>query len=242
LLELVEIKSRFEQDSHPQLRPQGSNSTVQKCHGRSKDVWVSVLNAERMSSKLFSLAAHGRFLVRRSSQPRLVMGSLIFPSRHLSSSIFVSKHYEIDKNELKDVLEQMETRYRKSNDGYELQVCNFCNKGNKHKESNMWKLKVNCDGSYHCFRCSVHGTWFDLKRRLNSSYHNGNEIMQGSESFEKNNLLDGVQAKNDTAVIPDQVVMNSHAQQIQIKNDPNSKLAVDYLTQTRKISKPIFLK
>ena len=104
----------------------------------------------------------------------------------------------------------------------------------------MWKLKVNCDGSYHCFRCSIHGTWFDLKRRLNSSYRNDNEITQESEPLESQ---PGFQTKNETlAVIPDQVLMNSHAQQIQIKTDPNSKLAVDYLTQTRKISKPIFLK
>jgi hypothetical protein len=195
-----------------------------------------------MSTKFFFVAAGGRFHLSRSLKPRLAPVLSLFNPRHFSSStsIFVSKHYEIDKNELKDVLEQMETRYRKSNDGYELQVCNFCNKGNKHKESNMWKLKVNCDGSYHCFRCSVHGTWFDLKRRLNSSPHNDNEIVQESVSFD-NNPIEGIPAKNE-AVIPDQVVMNAHAQQIQIKNDPNSKFAVDYLTQTRKISKPIFLK
>lgn len=190
--------------------------------------------------KLFSLFSSSSSILRRSlphHPTHLTSLSYIQSYQFSSSNIFVSKHYRVDSNELKDLLDTMETRYRKSNDGYELQVCNFCNKGNKHKESNLWKLKVNSDGSYHCYRCSLHGTWFDLKRRVSSC--NDNEIIS-SNNNEKNEEEPAI--KSEKVVVPDQQVVYSFAQQIQVKTNPNSKLATDYLTQIRKISKVIYLK
>jgi hypothetical protein len=161
-------------------------------------------------------------------------------------STFVSKHYQVDANELKDVLDDMETRYRRTSDGFELQVCNFCDKGNKNKESNQWKLKVNGDGSYHCFRCSIHGTWFDLKKQVSSGSCKGQGGLMmhtfGGGSGESSDQSEISSQSQKQIIIPDQEFMNSHAQQLQVKTDPNAKLALEYLTQTRKISKPILLK
>jgi hypothetical protein len=172
--------------------------------------------------------------------------SLCHNSQQRNQSTFVSKHYQVDSNELKGVLDDMETRYRRTSDGYELQVCNFCDKGNKNKESNQWKLKVNGDGSYHCFRCSIHGTWFDLKKQVSSGSCKGEGGLMiqtsssgGSSSYNDQSEPSGLQRE---AVIPDQEVMNSHAQRLQVKTDPNAKLAMEYLTQTRKLSKPTILK
>ena len=79
---------------------------------------------------------------------------------------FVSKYFNVDQKEIRDVLENMSSRYRRANGHYEVQVCNLCDKGNKQKEDNLWKLYVHDDGRYHCFRCSKGGSWFDLKRRV----------------------------------------------------------------------------
>ena len=189
-----------------------------------------------------------RFLLPSGTFPSL-SSSLTFSSRFFST--FVSKHYTLSSNDLKEALDSMETRYRSSSSGYEVQVCNFCEKGNKNKESNMWKLKVNLDGSYHCYRCSIHGTYFDLKKKIGNCQSDNFSSSSSSSTFSSTSLLSSNSTikddLNDTQEvkkykIPDQEVMLSHARQILVKTDPDAITAMKYLTETRKISKPIILK
>ena len=79
---------------------------------------------------------------------------------------FVSEHFTVDQNELKKVISTMNSEYRKCHDGLEFKVCGLCNKGNKTKSDNIWKLRVNANGSFYCFRCQTGGTWFTLKKQL----------------------------------------------------------------------------
>ena len=77
---------------------------------------------------------------------------------------FVSKHYSFNKEEL---LGCLGSEVRPAADGkLDVKVCKLCSKENKSNPDNIWKLRINPDGSYHCFRCSMHGSYFDLKTKL----------------------------------------------------------------------------
>jgi hypothetical protein len=153
------------------------------------------------------------------------------PSLIRLDSTFVSKHYQVQPQDLKNVLEDMQTRYRRGNGFFEVQVCNFCDKGNKHKESNMWKLIVNNDGSYHCYRCSIHGSWFDLKKKVSVSCRG-----ESPNSFELS------ERKSSATTLPDQDEMISHSKSLFSKDNDDAKTALAYLTTVRALSKPIILK
>jgi hypothetical protein len=47
----------------------------------------------------------------------------------------------------------------------EVRECHLCNKQNKNKPDNIWKLGIRANGSYHCFRCSDSGNWADFKEK-----------------------------------------------------------------------------
>ena len=80
---------------------------------------------------------------------------------------FMSSHFRPDPEEMKRVLAALKSKHRVKANGegiLEVEVCRFCAKGNKDKEDNLWKLYINPNGSYHCFRCAVGGSWFNLKK------------------------------------------------------------------------------
>jgi hypothetical protein len=59
----------------------------------------------------------------------------------------------------------MRTEFRVAGDHVEIKHCKLCSKGNRDKSDNLWKLYVNSNGSFCCFRCNERGSWFELKRR-----------------------------------------------------------------------------
>lgn len=69
--------------------------------------------------------------------------------------------------QVRKVLKSLDSDIRPVPDGkYEVKVCKLCSKGNKDAPDNLWKLLINRDGSYHCYRCAEHGTFKGLKDRL----------------------------------------------------------------------------
>jgi hypothetical protein len=103
----------------------------------------------------------------------------------LSLSTFVSEHYQVEKEEILSLLKTMDTETRqKTADGpIEVKVCKLCPKKNKTNPDNIWKLNVRQNGSYHCYRCSKSGSWFDLKRQAGEKfiYSNVSDNMDGLE-------------------------------------------------------------
>ena len=80
---------------------------------------------------------------------------------------FMSSHYRPDPEEMKRVLTALDSKHRVKENGegiVEVEVCRFCRKPNKEQPDNLWKLYINPNGSYRCFRCSVNGSWFNLKK------------------------------------------------------------------------------
>lgn len=85
----------------------------------------------------------------------------------LSMSTFVSKHFAVDEKEIDEIIGRMNTQSRTLPDGQiEVKECSLCDKPNKSKADNLWKLKVRTDGSFYCFRCSYGGNWFQLKKAV----------------------------------------------------------------------------
>lgn len=81
-------------------------------------------------------------------------------SQSSADTTFVSKHYNVDLVELREVVDKMKTEVRKADNGELcLKVCKLCSKGNKTKADNIWKLRVRKDGSYYCHRCSRYNTF-----------------------------------------------------------------------------------
>ncbi len=94
-------------------------------------------------------------------------------SNHFSrgKSTFVSKHHAISPADLGKVVgvNGYFTDYRlKDNGELFVKTCfGPCERGNKGKADNAWKLTIRKDGSYYCFRCGDKGNWYQLKQRLN---------------------------------------------------------------------------
>jgi hypothetical protein len=81
-------------------------------------------------------------------------------------SSFVSKHFVVTTKDVKQLVEAMDTEYRTAGDRVEVKHCRLCSKGNQSKPDNCWKLYINGNGSFHCFRCSTGGSWYQLKNKV----------------------------------------------------------------------------
>ena len=143
------------------------------------------------------------------------MKRLLF-SRQFS---YVSKHYSITPEEFKNVISSIGSDVRSGSDGkVEVKVCKLCNKGNKTNMDNLWKLCINKDGSYHCFRCAQHGNYFDLKTKISggSNMHQYvkpqdkevSMISNQSPTFDSSNKINLESnpslSENSEKVLPDQ--------------------------------------
>lgn len=51
----------------------------------------------------------------------------------------------------------------RSNGDYEVKHCNLCDKPNKEKLDNLWKLLIRPDCSYYCYRCACGGGSSNMK-------------------------------------------------------------------------------
>lgn len=85
---------------------------------------------------------------RRSSQtsPKIVLHlkATYQPTRFNSQSAFVSKHFRSPPKELVEVLGalQAQSRIRSAGEGVlEVRECHMCDKPNKSKADNLWKLR-----------------------------------------------------------------------------------------------------
>jgi hypothetical protein len=143
------------------------------------------------------------------------------------SDVFVSKHFAVDKNEIRTVLAQLNSPIREVGDRCEVKICNFCNKKSKDAIDNQWKLWVNSSGSYHCFRCSIHGNWFDLKRKISGT--TDVEAVPSSYYLE-------TAATPSQPVLLDSKVAYSYAKKLYV-DDESSKKVLAYLTDVRCIDK-----
>jgi hypothetical protein len=77
--------------------------------------------------------------------------------------------FEVDPTVLVHTLKQFGTDMREKSDGcLQLKECKLCKKGNRLKPDNIWKLNVWPSGSFHCFRCSSKGNWYDLQESARS--------------------------------------------------------------------------
>jgi hypothetical protein len=66
-------------------------------------------------------------------------------------------------------VETLNQEYRVRPDGQiEVKECHLCNKRNKDKPDNCWKLMVHTNGSYHCFRCAESGSFELLQAKMNA--------------------------------------------------------------------------
>ena len=87
-------------------------------------------------------------------------------------STFVSKHHAISPADLSKVVgvNGYFNDYRlKDNGELFVKTCfGPCERGNKGKADNAWKLTIRKDGSFYCFRCGDKGNWYNLKQRLTS--------------------------------------------------------------------------
>lgn len=93
----------------------------------------------------------------------------------------------------------------------------------------MWKLCINDDGSYHCFRCSLHGSWFDLKRRVLGT--------PGSPLSREVNVeaLDSTPGEPVATekVLPNQALAVSYTKTLFAAKCDTSRAVMEYLTATR---------
>jgi hypothetical protein len=91
----------------------------------------------------------------------------------------------------------------------------------------MWKLYVNDDGSYRCFRCSKGGSWFDLKRKVGMSgvFTPGVEVTQ----FKTKEL-----AKIHPTIPGDKV---TSCTKMLFTDEEGPKEVLHYLTETRGITR-----
>jgi len=112
------------------------------------------------------------------------------PSRVISrsstshSGTFVSKHYEADPVELRELISTSFKDYRSnaSTGVVEIKQCfSDCPRERKGMHDNAWKLNIRTDGSYYCYRCSSGGNWYQLKRRAHGN-GKGLEIVSMSRS------------------------------------------------------------
>lgn len=101
-----------------------------------------------------------------------------------SGGTFVSKHYEADPAELRELISTSFKDYRSnaSTGVVEIKQCfSDCPRERKGMHDNAWKLNIRTDGSYYCYRCSSGGNWYKLKRRAHGN-GKGLEIVSMTKS------------------------------------------------------------
>ena len=148
---------------------------------------------------------------------------------------FVSKHFKADPKEIESLITiDMKTEYRKfDSNSIDVKVCNLCSKGNKLKDDNLWKLRIHEEGSFHCFRCSTHGNWFQLKSKARNSSTpllSSNELLgSGTDIRKVNKVPDNQEALFNYC---DALLKNPY------KNE-KATLALEYLKKERKLNKKV---
>lgn len=167
---------------------------------------------------------------------------------------FISKHFEVSKDELSKVLKDMKSPHRAgTNNNVEVKICNLCDKENKENSDNIWKLNVFQNGGYHCFRCGCSGGWFDLKDKVKKFNSGSVSLDRGfvSESFKfasdsDSNNRSGGRSQTPTHVVPKQKDAYSYTHALFPKDpstrSPEAKKVLDYLMNVRGLSETVLLR
>lgn len=132
-----------------------------------------------------------RLCLRWRSLPAILPSRM---GRMLSNPTFVSQHFTPDVQDMKKVVEAMDSDTRVQTDGaLTVKICRLCTKGNKDNAGNLWKLQVRKDGSYYCHRCALGMNLFHQRglirvpstdnRRNNETFFQPTDIAIVSDSF-----------------------------------------------------------
>lgn len=174
------------------------------------------------------------------------------------SFTFISKHFEVNKNDLSKVLKDMKSLHRAgTKNNIEVRVCNLCDKDNKENIDNIWKLNIFQNGGYHCFRCNCSGGWFDLKDKVKKFNKGSMSIDNGFDSdsfkFESSNSTSDSGSNSGSGgrsrsnqVVPKQKDAYSYTRElfpIDINTrSQDAKKVLHYLTNVRGLSENVLLR
>jgi hypothetical protein len=171
-------------------------------------------------------------------------------------STFISSHFIVNKQELNEIIKGMKSPTRQREDGQiEIQICNLCSKQNKNNPDNTWKLLVRPNGSYHCYRCSCSGSWFDLKQKVKIHSTSGFSRLQLKDSELYSSHDDDEEGYNhdqkkrtlkSKQPIPDQIESFSYTQNLfpsdSTQRSSDAIQVLEYLTTVRKLSEDILMR
>lgn len=103
---------------------------------------------------------------------------LPFSTESKSMSPFVAR-------KILPLIDKWQTEVRSAKDGIDVRECHLCEKGNKDKADNIWKLRIRNDGSFNCFRCSCHGSFTQLQEKAGLEVKNPIKKVQVNEISEE---------------------------------------------------------
>lgn len=150
------------------------------------------------------------------------------------------------REEIVHVINTLKTEHRVKDDGYiELKECNLCSKPNKDKVDNIWKLNIRPDGSYYCYRCSMGGSFQDLRRKANASITAPSSNREVLSEFS-----DGFESGSKKAMYPNQVQTHQFHENLfpleghasNAKETKHRESALKYLNEVRGINDEILKK
>ncbi|EAR84473.1 toprim domain protein (macronuclear) [Tetrahymena thermophila SB210] len=89
--------------------------------------------------------------------------------RFFYSHTKMSSHYILKEDEVYDLLNKFDIQYKQSLNNSQIQIewCPFCLKPHNNDISNAYTLGIKKQsGQFNCFRCGIHGSWWDFKNLL----------------------------------------------------------------------------
>ncbi|KAL4435105.1 hypothetical protein ABPG74_003598 [Tetrahymena malaccensis] len=81
----------------------------------------------------------------------------------------MSNHYILREDEIYELLNKFNIQYKQSQSNQQIQIewCPFCTKPHNNDVSNSYTLGIKKQsGQFNCFRCSIHGSWWDFRNLL----------------------------------------------------------------------------
>ncbi|KAL4479607.1 hypothetical protein ABPG72_004203 [Tetrahymena utriculariae] len=89
--------------------------------------------------------------------------------RFFHSHTKMSSHYILREDEIYELLNKFNIQYKQSQSNQQIQLewCPFCPKPHNNDVSNSYTLGIKKQsGQFNCFRCSIHGSWWDFRNLL----------------------------------------------------------------------------
>lgn len=155
-----------------------------------------------------------------------------------------TKSFSVDPRKIGEVLGKMNSESSKQANGdICVRECSLCDKGNKSKPDNQWKLIVRPDGSYYCYRCSLSGSWNTLQKLVSGDKVSIRSIESEDSPKVSNVFPNQAQAYAYTKMLfPDDETSAPPTQQTQDNQQPRSVAEVRrYLVEERGLSRGILM-